>query len=92
MPISVPWGGGASRRGRQQHPGMLWPITGSAGKKYTCSLCSYSTDYPTNIQRHMLTHTGERPFRCDTCGKGFTTKQNLESHKIQHVKNTWLQM
>lgn len=76
--------------GKQPHPPTVsWPIAGSFKKRYTCSLCSYSTDYPTNIQRHMLTHTGERPFRCTTCGKGFTTKQNLESHALQHVKNSW---
>ncbi|KAL1416866.1 hypothetical protein MTO96_027461 [Rhipicephalus appendiculatus] len=89
---SMSRGGGVNRgRGRLQHPSMLWPITGSAfKKKYTCNLCNYTTDYPTNIQRHMLTHTGERPFRCDICGKGFTTKQNLESHRLQHVKSIWL--
>lgn len=86
-----------NRRGgghRQPLPAVSWPMVGGRGgssslvkKKYTCNLCSYSTDYPTNIQRHMLTHTGERPFRCDTCNKGFTTKQNLESHKLQHTKN-----
>ncbi|KAH8026270.1 hypothetical protein MRX96_033318 [Rhipicephalus microplus] len=90
---SAPRGGGANCRGRLQHPAMSWPIVGNTfKKKYTCNLCSYSTDYPTNIQRHMLTHTGERPFRCDTCGKGFTTKQNLESHKLQHTRSTWFPM
>ncbi|KPI88616.1 hypothetical protein ABL78_2284 [Leptomonas seymouri] len=33
-----------------------------------------------NYRRHLLVHTGERPFPCPYCRDGFTTKPNLRRH------------
>ncbi|XP_055307488.1 zinc finger protein 271-like [Sitodiplosis mosellana] len=62
------------------------PTEGKANRKrHKCSLCDYITDNKTNLNTHMLKHTGERPFPCIVCQKRFTQKQNLQSHMKTHV-------
>ncbi|XP_077549034.1 zinc finger protein 711-like isoform X1 [Haemaphysalis longicornis] len=49
--------------------------------KFQCSYCPYSTDHCTTIVRHERTHTGERPFVCDLCRKGFVGVGQLRRHQ-----------
>jgi len=39
------------------------------------------------MQRHMLTHTGEKPYSCSDCGTRFTQSGGLASHLIRHCPN-----
>ena len=56
--------------------------TGSDTKKhYKCVKCSFTSFYPGNLRVHMRRHTGEKPFRCEFCGRPFSDKSNLNSHK-----------
>ncbi|GFY41391.1 hypothetical protein TNIN_486811 [Trichonephila inaurata madagascariensis] len=38
-----------------------------------CPYCPYSAAFNSILKRHILTHTGERPFTCTVCHKGSTS-------------------
>ena len=57
--------------------------TGQA-KVYFCCLCGKMLSSFSSLDRHMLVHSGERPFSCDLCGQTFTTNGNMHRHKRTH--------
>lgn len=50
-----------------------------------CKKCDKKFDRPGQLYKHYNTfHLNEFPFSCETCGKGFTTKQGLTGHTQSH--------
>uniref|UniRef100_A0A1B6D4M7 C2H2-type domain-containing protein n=1 Tax=Clastoptera arizonana TaxID=38151 RepID=A0A1B6D4M7_9HEMI len=50
-----------------------------------CKYCPKSFRKPSDLVRHLRTHTGERPYQCDFCNKCFTVKSTLDSHVKTHT-------
>ena len=47
---------------------------------HQCPHCLYSSNKHINLKRHILTHTGEKPFLCQKCGQGFAQSTHLSNH------------
>lgn len=51
----------------------------------TSAGCGRSFSRPSHLQMHLYSHTGERPFSCDTCHKGFGTSWAVTKHRRIHT-------
>uniref|UniRef100_UPI00398EFEB2 transcriptional repressor CTCF-like n=1 Tax=Pristiophorus japonicus TaxID=55135 RepID=UPI00398EFEB2 len=54
-------------------------------KIFQCKLCSYSFPQRSNLDRHMRSHTDERPHKCHLCEKAFRTITLLQNHINTHT-------
>ncbi|CAN9513963.1 unnamed protein product [Ophioblennius macclurei] len=53
--------------------------------KYVCTFCGRACAKPSVLQKHIRSHTGERPYPCVPCGFSFKTKSNLYKHRKSHA-------
>jgi uncharacterized C2H2 Zn-finger protein len=65
----------------QQHPAGA--VKGRGVHPYACPHCNKIHDTKYKLDRHILTHTGEKPFQCPSCGYAASQKSSLKTH-IEH--------
>jgi uncharacterized Zn-finger protein len=48
-------------------------------------MCVSKLELFLNLLPHTWTHTGDKPYKCDVCGKGFSDNSNLHKHIRAHT-------
>lgn len=60
---------------------------GHEGTLLACKQCDYKSSTPNYLRVHMVTHSDERPYKCNLCPKTFKLPQILKKH-IQNIHSS----
>lgn len=52
-----------------------------------CPYCNKSFAFKKSLNRHVFTHSGEKPYNCLVCDKAFGRNSHLQQHMQIHNKN-----
>lgn len=95
----LPWDEGDSSSFPQEGfsgdlPAGQQPQGGFLGDGYRrhCPICGKGFDQPYNLQRHIRTHTGERPYPCPFCPYAASERSHRKSHVARRHRQeyaTW---
>lgn len=61
-------------------------------KSFVCKFCARTFGSSSNLKRHEMIHTGEKPFNCEHCSRPFREMSTLKKHLITHRKQSGFQM
>jgi uncharacterized Zn-finger protein len=54
-----------------------------APNRVSCPYCPRTFPWTSSLRRHVLTHTGQKPYKCPHCSLLFTTKSNCDRHLLR---------
>ncbi|PKU32436.1 zinc finger protein hypothetical protein [Limosa lapponica baueri] len=64
--------------------GVRGPLGKPKSPKLKCTYCDKAFTKNFDLQQHIRSHTGEKPFQCIVCGRAFAQKSNVKKHMQTH--------
>ncbi|XP_049284089.1 zinc finger protein 770-like [Anopheles funestus] len=52
--------------------------------EHGCEICGRKFTAKKNLTRHLMIHTGEKPFKCDRCDRSYRQAGELKKHQQTH--------
>lgn len=54
-------------------------------REHICAFCGKLLQTTGGLLLHMNKHTGQYPFKCSICGKGYNSNMLLKAHMDSHM-------
>ena len=55
--------------------------------RFNCDVCGRHYRFKSDFEIHYRIHTGEKPYVCSGCGRGFNRRHNLKVHSATCYQN-----
>lgn len=62
-------------------------VNNNGVRMFACTFCDKKFSRPSDMIRHVRTHTKDKPYKCDICNRRFTVKVSLKVHMHIHNKS-----
>ncbi|KAM9505063.1 zinc finger protein 341-like isoform 1-T1 [Salvelinus alpinus] len=72
------------RNGKKGQDGAAAEQMKGKSQKLKCNFCDKVFSKNFDLQQHIRSHTGEKPFQCIVCGRAFAQKSNVKKHMQTH--------
>lgn len=59
-------------------------LTKKSASLHACPVCQKNIAGKNNLEKHLIRHSSQKPFKCDECKKMFSAKRDLQLHEMRH--------
>ncbi|XP_001357834.2 zinc finger and SCAN domain-containing protein 12 [Drosophila pseudoobscura] len=69
----------------RHHNAHIKNLKNGKGGSLQCPICELQLSCASSLKRHMIIHTGLKPYKCDSCDLSFSQREVLKRHMDIHT-------